>query len=144
MTQKSKVDISEAEWEVMRIIWALNEAYTNEVIKQLQAKKDWSESTIKTLIRRLVQKGFLKIKRIGRKFIYYPTISENEMMVNETQDLMLHMCDMHKGKVLINILKDVPLSQADILTMQQELNQKLKTAPKKVKCNCLALGIKDC
>lgn len=144
MTQKSKVDISDAEWEVMRIIWTLNETGTNEVIKQLQAKRQWSESTIKTLMRRLVQKGFLKVKRGGRKFIYCPTISENEMMVNETQDLMTHMCNMHKGKMLIDILKDVPLSQADILTMQKELSEKLKTAPKQVECNCLALGVKDC
>lgn len=143
-TKQNQNDISEAEWEVMRIIWTLGKAHTSEIIRQLQAKKKWSESTIKTLVRRLVQKGYLKIDKEGRKFIYRPTISENQMMVNQTEEMMAHMCNMYKGKMLIDILKEVPLSQTDIQTMQQELQQKIKTAPKAVKCNCLAVGVKDC
>ena len=54
---KEAGNISDAEWEVMRIIWTLETASSSEVIKELQAKKDWSESTIKTLMGRLVQKG---------------------------------------------------------------------------------------
>lgn len=137
-------DISTAEWEVMRIIWTLGKAHTSQIIRQLQAKKNWSESTIKTLVRRLVRKGYLRIDKEGRKFIYCPTISENEMMVSQTEKMMAHMCDMHKGRMLIDILKKVPLSQADIEVMQRELKQKIKTAPKTVKCNCLASGVKDC
>ncbi len=142
--KQQRPDISEAEWEVMRIIWTLGQAYTSQIIEQLQAKKDWSESTIKTLIRRLVKKGCLSIDKQGRKFIYCPTISENQMMVSQTEEMMGHMCDMHKGKMLIDILKTVPLSQADIQTMQAELQERMKNAPKTVKCNCLATGIKDC
>ena len=49
-------EISDAEWEVMRIVWTLEQAYTSDIIAALKEKKDWSESTIKTLIRRLVNK----------------------------------------------------------------------------------------
>lgn len=62
---KEAGNISDAEWEVMRIIWTLETASSSEVIKELQAKKDWSESTIKTLMGRLVQKGLLKTKKLG-------------------------------------------------------------------------------
>lgn len=55
---KEAGNISDAEWEVMRIIWTLETASSSEVIKELQAKKDWSESTIKTLMGRLVQKAY--------------------------------------------------------------------------------------
>lgn len=141
---KRKADISDAEWEVMRIVWTLGSAHSSEIIRQLQAKEDWTESTIKTLIRRLVQKGYLQAEKDGRRFVYQATISQNQMMVTETKEMMAHMCNMHKGKMLISILKEVPLSQADIHTMQQELAQKAKTAPLKVKCNCLASGSKNC
>ena len=40
---KEAGNISDAEWEVMRIIWTLETASSSEVIKELQAKKDWSE-----------------------------------------------------------------------------------------------------
>lgn len=136
--------ITASEWEVMRIIWTLGHTHAGEVIRQLQVKRDWTESTIKTLLRRLVSKGYLRIRKDGRRFIYYPTVSENQMMASETKKMMRHMCDMHKGQILLDIIKEVPLSQQDIEKMQAELNKKAKTAPKKVKCNCLAVGIKDC
>lgn len=136
--------ITASEWEVMRIIWTLGHTHAGEVIRQLQVKRQWTESTTKTLLRRLVSKGYLSIKEDGRRFIYYPTVSENQMMACETKNLMQHMCNMHKGQMLLDIIKDVPLSQTDIAKMQKELKEKAKTAPERVKCNCLAKGVKDC
>ena len=75
-----KMNISDAEWEVMRIIWTLDEVKSSEIIDQLSEKMSWTESTIKTLIRRLVDKGLVKIKKEGRAYIYSATVSENEMM----------------------------------------------------------------
>lgn len=60
-----KMNISDAEWEVMRIIWTLDEVKSSEIIDQLSEKMSWTESTIKTLIRRLVDKGLVKIKKKG-------------------------------------------------------------------------------
>ncbi|MBT9003455.1 BlaI/MecI/CopY family transcriptional regulator, partial [Lactobacillus delbrueckii subsp. bulgaricus] len=57
--QENKSTISDSEWEVMRIIWTLEPVSSTKIIQELQAKKDWSESTIKTLLRRLVKKDLL-------------------------------------------------------------------------------------
>ena len=73
-TKDDRNSITQSEWEVMRIIWTLGEVRTGQVIKELQGKKDWSDSTIKTLMRRLVQKGLLKTRKEGRCFVYKPTI----------------------------------------------------------------------
>ncbi|WEV71422.1 CopY/TcrY family copper transport repressor [Lactobacillus sp. ESL0785] len=145
MAEKSKGhNISEAEWEVMRIVWTLGKIHTGEVIKQLQAKKNWSESTIKTLMGRLVKKGLLTTHKDGRRFVYTATVTENQMMVQVTTEMMSHMCDMHKGQMLIEILKGMPLSKKDIATIEQELTEKAKTAPTMVDCNCLAAEQHDC
>lgn len=144
MPSKKQVDISNAEWEVMRIVWTLGSAHSSEIIRQLQAKGNWTESTIKTLLRRLVTKGYLHTDKDGRRFVYRATISESQMMVTETKEMMAHMCNMHKGQMLIDILKDVPLSRSDIQTMQRELKERAQTAPASVKCNCLASGTRNC
>ncbi|MDF7638652.1 CopY/TcrY family copper transport repressor [Lactobacillus sp. ESL0791] len=142
--EKTASNISEAEWEVMRIVWTLGSVRTGEVLKQLQAKKDWSESTIKTLMRRLVNKGLLKTKKDGRYFIYSATVTEMEMMVAVTTEMMDHMCDMHKGQMLLAILKTVTLSKNDIGQLTEELAQKEKTAPETVDCNCLPASGHSC
>ncbi|WP_260254736.1 BlaI/MecI/CopY family transcriptional regulator [Levilactobacillus brevis] len=43
-----------SEWEVMRIIWTKRSISSLDVIEVMQRKRDWSESTIKTLLGRLV------------------------------------------------------------------------------------------
>ncbi|CAM3092257.1 copper transport repressor, CopY/TcrY family [Lactobacillus bombicola] len=142
--KKIEHNVSEAEWEVMRIIWTLGETHTGDVIEQLQTKKHWSESTIKTLMGRLVKKGLLQTRKDGRRFAYSATVSQIEMMIKVTNQLMDHMCDMHKGQVLIEILKGLPLSQSDIATIENELILKKAHAPKMVPCNCLASGQHNC
>lgn len=136
-TKEDRSSITPSEWEVMRIIWTLGKVYTGQVIKELQGKKDWSDSTIKTLMRRLVQKGLLKTSKEGRRFIYTPTISQRKMMFEVTLQMMQNMCDMHKGEVLLQLLKEAPLSKGDIAAMQKELKAKAKDAPEMVPCNCL-------
>ena len=66
---EEKTDITPAEWQVMRIIWTLSKATSTQVIEILQQKVDWKPATIKTLLRRLVEKGALKTTRQGRGFI---------------------------------------------------------------------------
>lgn len=144
MNKELDTNISDSEWEVMRIIWTLGNSHTNQIIDQLKAKKNWSESTIKTLIRRLVQKGLLKTQKDGRRFIYTPTVSQVEMMHKAASDLLNKMCDMHKGEVILELLKDSPISKGDLMKIEKEIDVKEKTAPDQVPCNCLKNGSTIC
>lgn len=108
MSEKNLSSISDSEWEVMRIVWTLGETNTKQILNELQAKKDWTDSTIKTLIRRLVQKGWLNAKQDGRRYIYTATVNQTDMMYNEAKTLLNRMCDMHKGEVILKLLEDSP------------------------------------
>lgn len=137
MTKHLEADISDSEWEVMRIVWTLKKAYTSQIITELQKKNDWTDSTIKTLIRRLVQKRLLKTEKDGRRFIYTPTISQIDMMKKVTNNLFNRLCDMHKGKVIIELIKESPISKGDLIKLNDVITKKVKDAPEKVSCNCL-------
>lgn len=144
MSEKNLSSISDSEWEVMRIVWTLGETNTKQILNELQAKKDWTDSTIKTLIRRLVQKGWLNTKQDGRRYIYTATVNQTEMMYNEAKTLLNRMCDMHKGEVILKLLEDFPVSKGDLMKMKKEISQKEKTAPEMVPCNCLKTGSTIC
>ena len=58
------INISEAEWEVMRVVWSNRETTSKFVIDTLGEKKSWTPST-KTLLSRLVEKGFLETRKQG-------------------------------------------------------------------------------
>ena len=106
MNEKNLSPISDSEWEVMRIVWTLGETHTNQILKELQAKKNWSDSTIKTLIRRLVQKGWLTAKHEGRRYTYTATVSQTDMMYNEAKSLINPMSEMHKVEFILKLLED--------------------------------------
>ena len=124
--QEKESTISDSEWEAMRIIWTLEPVSSTKIIEELQAKKDWSESTIKTLLRRLVKKNLLSTKKEGRRFVYTAKVNQTQVMAEAAQELLNCMCDMHKGEVLLQLLTDSPISKSDLAKMQQVISEKEK------------------
>ena len=71
--------ISEAEFEVMKIIWKHAPISTNEITEKLTKTTKWSPKTIQTLIKRLVTKGALSYEKQSRVFVYTPLIEEKKI-----------------------------------------------------------------
>ena len=135
--QEKESTISDSEWEIMRIIWTIEPVSSTKIIQELQAKKDWSESTIKTLLPRLVNKNLLNTTKEGRHFVYSAKVNQAQVMTEAAQELLDRMCNMHKGEVILQLLADSPISKNDLAKMKQIIDQKEKTAPETVPCNCL-------
>lgn len=129
-------EITNAEWEVMRVIWTLKQATSQEVITNLN-QYNWQPATIKTLIGRLVKKGCLAVRRQKRPYVYYPLVSENEAMDQAATNLFSHLCNMKKGHTLLALINATTLSQSDIVKLQTLLKQKALSAPQEVACDCL-------
>lgn len=136
MPEQTK-EMTTAEWEVMRVIWTKGDLHSGDIIHLMQEKRDWTESTIKTLLRRLVEKQVLTTQQDGRKFIYHAAVTEQAAMADSGSDLFAHFCNMKKGHVLQHLIEQTELSASDITTLQELLTEKARTAPKMVACNCL-------
>ena len=139
----TQISISEAEWEIMRVVWANVTVTSREVIDTLETKMDWKQSTIKTLIGRLVEKEALKTTKDGRKFIYSANISEDDTVRNFSEDILARVCKKQNGKVIQQLVEEAALSQADIEELMNQLQDKLINAPVEVTCEC-AVGQCDC
>lgn len=60
--------ISDAEYKVMKTVWAHAPISTPQVTKLLAAQNDWSPKTVQTLLSRLVKKRALTYEKRGRAF----------------------------------------------------------------------------
>lgn len=139
----TKITISEAEWEIMRVVWAHQTVTSREVIDTLDNKMNWKQSTIKTLIGRLVEKEALKTEKDGRKFLYSANISENETVRSFSEDILGRVCQKDNGRVIQQLVEKSVLSQEDIEQLIIQLQDKLINAPVEVPCEC-APGQCDC
>ena len=72
--------ISDAEIDVMEIVWNDNPIGTNEITDRLTGDGERSPKTIQTLIRRLVDKGALSAEKRGRQFYYTPAIDRDDFI----------------------------------------------------------------
>ncbi len=80
--------ISEAEYEVMKIVWKYAPVSTNEITEKLLKTTAWSPKTIQTLIKRLVTKGALSYEKQGRVFVYTPLVKKSSYIGQESNTFL--------------------------------------------------------
>ena len=85
---KNLPQISEAEFEVMKIVWKYAPINTNEITEKLLQTTNWSPKTIQTLIKRLVTKGVLTYEKQSRVFVYTPLVKECEYISQESNSFL--------------------------------------------------------
>ncbi|KIS04379.1 CopY/TcrY family copper transport repressor [Paucilactobacillus wasatchensis] len=137
MNPEKVSEITPSEWEVMRIIWTKGPSHSRELIDLIQRKRDWTESTIKTLLGRLVKKGLLETNKVERKFVYSTTVGELDAMNLTSQQLFDHLCAMKKGQTLVNLIVHTNLTKNDVQKLLTVLQKKEQTAPDTIACDCL-------
>ena len=128
--------ITDAEWEVMRVVWANDRVTSKKIISVLKEKMDWTPSTIKTILGRLVEKGVLNTEQEGRKFIYTANIEEKEAVRDCVEDIFKRICNKKVGNVIGSIIENHVLSFDDIDRLEKILEMKKSFAVEEVDCNC--------
>ncbi len=76
-------NITEAEWQVMRAVWAEVPATSGNLVRDLSSSTGWEPTTVKTLLARLVKKRILRFEVSGRSYLYYPLLSEEACIRRE-------------------------------------------------------------
>ena len=127
--------ISSAEWEVMRVLWAKGQATSSEIIAILSKKLDWSASTVKTLIGRLADKGYLTSQRQGRGFIYQASLEEDEANFQALEAVFDNSCLTNHSDLLGHLMEKTPMTQADVDKLQALLSA--KEPVDQVVCDCV-------
>lgn len=128
--------ITDAEWEVMRIVWTQGATTSKEVQQLLNQKTEWKTTTVKTLLARLVEKELLTTEKVGNKFIYRSLIEEKSGIQLETDELLDKICAKEVGAVLKTIIDESSLSVEDIEQLEKALQKKKKKAVDVILCNC--------
>lgn len=116
--------ISDAEWRVMQVIWESSPITANEVIGQLEPDTDWKPKTIKTLIRRLVDKKVLGFHKEGKAYLYYPLVSENEGIRVETNNFLKKVFNGSLNLMLASFIDEQRLSEEDIKELKRIIDSR--------------------
>ena len=116
--------ISEAEYEVMKIVWKHAPVSTNEITERLTAVMDWSPKTVQTLIKRLVNKGALTYEKQSRVFVYTPLVKEQEYVNEESSSFLKRFYNGDITAMLSAYIEDDRLSESDIDSLRSLLSSR--------------------
>jgi BlaI family penicillinase repressor len=119
------VKISDAEWQVMNLLWERSPLTGGEIIAALQKKSAWRPRTIRTLVDRLVEKGALKIITEGKRR-FAPLVSLETCVRVESRSFMERVFGGRPASMLLHIIKDAKLTPREIDQLKKLLSEKKK------------------
>lgn len=131
------MQISDAEWQVMKIIWMQGEQTSTDLIRVLAERFDWSKSTIQTLLARLVEKECLTRKKEGKFFVYSALLTLDQSRDLLVQDIKDKVCSRRIKNLLADLIMECDFTLADLEDLEAVISEKKSSAVTKVKCNCM-------
>lgn len=86
--KKAVAELTEAEWEIMRVVWEKEPCAAGTVQEALAATRDWCYATVKLTMDRMVAKGFLEINKIRNLQLFRSCINEVEARRGELRKML--------------------------------------------------------
>ncbi|NMM64929.1 BlaI/MecI/CopY family transcriptional regulator [Clostridium sp. P21] len=120
---KNNTNISDAELEVMKIIWKYSEITSNKIIEQLESKSKWKPNTIKTLINRLLNKDAISFRKDGKEYYYHSLISEDDYINEESKSFLNKIFNGSINSMVSNFVNNKKLSCEEIEELKDILNK---------------------
>ncbi|EPY05559.1 CopY family transcriptional repressor [Paenibacillus alvei TS-15] len=116
--------ITEAESEVMKLLWQKEPLTSIEIISKLKDQMDWSDQTIKTFLNRLHKKKAIRFEKSGRNYLYYPLVTYDEYLKAVNRSFLDRVYNGAIGMLFAKFLEEEKLSDSQIDELQQLLEKK--------------------
>jgi BlaI family penicillinase repressor len=124
---KAAPRISEAEWEVMKVIWKKAPCSAAAISEALGARFRWSSATVKTFLNRLLGKGALRFEKSGKAYLYSPAHTEEEFRAAEGESFLNRVFDGALSPMLTHFVQSRHLTSKEWDSLEQILRERKKT-----------------
>ena len=119
MRSESLPDLGNLEREVMQLIWA-NTSLTAEFVRERLARR-LKESTVRTVLRRLEEKGYVNHAVDGRTYVYQATQPRGKVAATAVQRIIDLLCNGSVEEVLVGMVDNAMLDQRQLRTLADKV-----------------------
>lgn len=124
---KKSIQISDAEWQVMKVLWQAPGLSAAQVAAEVVKENNWSDGTVRTYLRRLIDKGALiyeQDKSDSRIYYYFPIMDEKVAIEAESKSFLKRIVNGKAGLVLASLIKKTELTDNEIAELEEILKQR--------------------
>lgn len=123
-------ELTEAEWAVMKVIWARQPCSAGDVQEALADERGWAYSTVKTTMDRLAKKGVLTLTRIRNLQLFEARLSRTEAARGEVRRMLERAFDGAVAPMVNHLVAHEKLTSDDLAALRQLIAEKQKRGSK--------------
>lgn len=117
------VDITEAEWDVMELLWERAPRTSQEIAALLEEARGWKRATVVTLLSRLTAKGALVTEPEGNRFLYSPAVDRAACVELETRSFLERMFGGTLRPLVAHLAEQQRLTKKDVAELKALLDE---------------------
>jgi BlaI family transcriptional regulator, penicillinase repressor len=120
--------LTKAEEQLMQVLWKLGKGFLKEIIDSTSEPKPHSNTTA-TILKILVEKGFVDYTVHGRNNLYEPLISQAEYGKKSVNQLIKGYFDGSPARLVSQFITDQKLSEAELEQLLQQIQSAKNNKP---------------
>lgn len=107
----------------MNALWTLGSGALGEIHAETEKHQEWSPETVKTLLRRLVVKGYVKTQRVGSSFLYLPNKPATTVLKKAGETLLGYAVDGTVAPLMAHMIKGGKLTRDELQSLRELLDE---------------------
>ena len=119
MPRKPSPALTDAEAQVMAVLWNRRRATVAEVAAAIAKKRPVSYSTVQTVLRILETKGYVAHDKAARAFVYRPVVDERQARRRALKHLVARLFNGSPALLVLNILEDERIDPAELKHLKE-------------------------
>lgn len=121
-----EVSISDAEWQVMNVVWEGEPITSQKIIGQLEDRCAWAPATVRTMLHRLVKKQVLAYEAEGNRYVYRAQAKRKDCIKHASSSFLERVFSGARGQLLAHFIGGSKLTPTEIAQLRQLLDQQEK------------------
>jgi|EndMetStandDraft_3_1072993.scaffolds.fasta_scaffold229074_2 predicted transcriptional regulator len=129
-SKSDKPRLSSLENAVMQVVWSKARVTADDVRQALPRRQDLKDSTVRTILRRLEEKGYVEHDVEGRTYVYHPRVEPHNVATQQVRGIIDRFCRGSVENLLVGMVDD-NLITPDSLRELAERIEEAEAAQKK-------------
>ena len=110
--------ISDAESQVMELLWTRAPQTADEIVAALRTGNDWQDATIKTFLNRLLKKGAIRAEFEGKRYLYFPVLARADWVSAESGSVLDRLFGGRVAPLVVHFSQRDKLSKEDLAELR--------------------------
>jgi len=127
LPRKQSATLTEAELRIMNALWQKGPGTVQQVLDWLPDEPPLAYNSVLTTIRILEKKGYVGHLKDGRAHVYQPLVNRDEASRSEIRHLVGRFFKNSHEALLLNILQDEQIDEAEVKRLREMLNTRAKS-----------------